>query len=156
MDVGCYCVNATRMIAGEEPIEVQAYANWGPTGVDVQMSANLRFPSGLLAQFDCALILSHRQSYQVVGSEGVLDVPVAFVPGINKTVIRQVEDGNEALHEFAEADQYQLMVEDFSHCILTDQQPRYPPSDGTANMRVIDALYRSARNDGRPERLSAI
>jgi len=156
MDVGCYCVNASRMIAAEEPFEVQAYANWGPTGVDQQMSANLRFTSGLLAQFDCALTLSHRESYQIVGSEGVLDLPVAFVPGTNETIIRQEQGGKETLHRFAGDDEYRLMVEHFSKCVLTDQQPRYSPADGSANMRVIDALYRSARNGGQPQRISAM
>lgn len=155
MDVGCYCVNASRMIADEEPLEVQAYANWAPTGVDEQMSANLRFASGVLAQFDCALTLSPRQSCQVVGSEGVLDVPVAFVPGTNQTTIRQLQGGKETLHQFAGDDEYRLMVEDFAQCVLTDRQLRYPPEDGVANLRVVDALYRSARNGGRPQRLSA-
>jgi predicted dehydrogenase len=156
MDVGCYCVNVSRMIAAQEPIEVQAYANWGPTGVDEQMSANLRFASRLLAQFDCALTLSHRQSYQIVGSEGTLDVPLAFVPGATETTIRQVRAGKETLHRFVGDDQYREMVEHFAECVLTDHQPRYPPADGMGNMRVIDALYRSARNGGQPQRLSAI
>jgi predicted dehydrogenase len=156
MDVGCYCVNVSRMIAAQEPLEVQAYANWGPTGVDEQMSANLRFASGLLAQFDCALTLGRRESYQIVGSEGVLDVPVAFVPGTDQTAIRQAQGGKETLHRFAGDDEYRLMVEHFADCVLTDHQPRYPPADGTANMRVIDALFRSARNGGQPQRLSAI
>jgi predicted dehydrogenase len=156
MDVGCYCVNVSRMIAAQEPIEVQAYANWSPSGVDEQMPANLRFPSGLLAQFDCAFTLSHRESYQIVGSEGLLDVPVAFVPATNQTAIRQVQRGKETLHRFEGDDEYRLMVEHFAECVLADRQPRYPPSDGTANMRVIDALYRSARNGGQPQRLSSI
>jgi predicted dehydrogenase len=156
MDVGCYCVNVIRMIAAQEPLEAQAYANWGPTGVDERMSANLRFASGLSAHFDCAFILGPRQSYQVVGSEGVLDVPLAFVPGTNQTAIRQAQGGKETVYQFAGDDEYRLMVEHFAECVLADQQPRYRPADGTANMRVIDALYRSARNGGQPQRLSAI
>ena len=153
MDVGCYCVNVCRTIAAEEPVEVQAYANWSSTGVDEQMSATLRFPSGILAQFDCALTLSRRQSYQAVGSAGVLDVPAAFVPGTDQATIRQLKEEKESLLQFAGVDQYRLMVEHFAQCVLTDQEPRYPASDGTANMRVIDALYRSAHDDGQPQRV---
>lgn len=156
MDLGCYCVSVSRMIAAEEPIEAQAYVNWGPTGVDEQMSANLRFASGLLAQFDCALTLSYRQSYQIVGTEGLLDVPAAFAPGMNQTVIRQQSGGKETLHQFPGDDEYRLMVEHFANCVLTDQQPRYPPADGTANMRVIEALYHSGRNAGQPQRLLVV
>jgi predicted dehydrogenase len=38
MDVGCYCVNVSRTLAGAEPVEVQAWATWGANGVDQQLS----------------------------------------------------------------------------------------------------------------------
>ena len=44
MDVGCYCVNVSRTLAGTEPLEAQAWAVWGPTGVDLQLAGMLRFP----------------------------------------------------------------------------------------------------------------
>jgi predicted dehydrogenase len=53
MDVGCYCVNVSRTLAAAEPVEVQAWANWGATGVEADRS--LRFASGLHAHFDCSL-----------------------------------------------------------------------------------------------------
>jgi xylose dehydrogenase (NAD/NADP) len=153
MDVGCYCVNISRMIAAQNPMEVQAYAKWGVTGVDEQMACSLRFANGLLAQFDCGFVLSHRQFYQVVGTKGVLDVPAAFTPGTSNTMIRQEEGRNEVLHQIPGDDEYRLMVEYFSSCVLNNEPLRYPAADAAANMRVIDALYRSARNDGRPEQV---
>ncbi len=154
MDVGCYCVNLSRTLAAQEPIEVQAYANWSASGVDEQMVGNLRFANGLLAPFDCALSLSRREFYQVVGTEGALDVPVAFLPGANDTLIRQRIGRDEVVHTIAGVDEYRLMVEHFAECVLRDQPPRYPPAEAAANMRVIEALYRSARNGGRPERIA--
>jgi predicted dehydrogenase len=43
------------------------------------------------------------------------------------------------------------MVEHFADCVLYDRPVRYPPAEAAANMRTIEALYRSARNGGRPE-----
>ena len=51
MDVGCYCVNATRTLLGTEPDTVQAVARMGSTGVDEAMFATLRFPDDIVAQF---------------------------------------------------------------------------------------------------------
>jgi predicted dehydrogenase len=51
MDVGSYCVNITRTLANAEPVEVQASANWGSTGVDDEMVGTFRFANGLCAQF---------------------------------------------------------------------------------------------------------
>jgi predicted dehydrogenase len=50
-------------------------------------------------------------------------------------------------------DEYQMMVEHFADCLLHGKPLRYPPAEAANNMRVIEALYRSARNDGRPEKV---
>src|SRR5919198_182562 len=57
MDVGCYCVNVARTLFDAEPIEVQAYAVWAPSGVDEQVIASVRFAGRRWTQFDCALTL---------------------------------------------------------------------------------------------------
>jgi predicted dehydrogenase len=154
MDVGCYCVNLSRTLAAQEPIEAQAYANWSASGVDDQIVGSLRFANGLLAQFDCALSLQRREFYQVVGTEGMLDVPVAFLPGTNDTIIRQQQGRDEIVHTIAGDDEYRLMVEHFADCVLHDQPLRYPPSEAAANMRVIEALHHSAHNSGQLERVA--
>jgi len=152
MDVGCYCVNVIRTVAGAEPVEAQAYANWGETGVDEQMAGTLRFADGLLAQFDCALTLERREFYQVAGPEGHIEVPSAFLPGFGDTTIYEHHGRQGATaHRTPGVDEYQVMVEHFADCVLNGAPVRYPPSEAAANMRVIEALYRSARNGGRPE-----
>ena len=154
MDVGCYCVNVSRTMAGKEPVEVQAYAHWAETGVDEQLVGTLRFADGLLAQFDCALNLERREMYQVVGTDGHLDVPQAFLPGsADTTIIQRHGRRTETIHTILGVDEYQLMVEHFADCILHQSPVRYPPSEAAANMQAIEALYRSARNGGQPERV---
>jgi xylose dehydrogenase (NAD/NADP) len=151
MDVGCYCVNISRTAAGAEPVEVQSYASWAKSGVDDQLVGTLRFANGLLAQFDCALNLERREEYQLSGTEASLKVEAAFLPGKGDVVIEEVRSRGEVQrHTVQGADEYQLMVEHFADCILHDQAPRYPASEAAANMRVIEALYRSARQAGRP------
>jgi xylose dehydrogenase (NAD/NADP) len=150
MDVGCYCVNISRTAAGAEPVEVQALARWGRSGVDEQMVGTLRFANGLLAQFDCALTLERREVYELAGTEALLSVPAAFLPGEEDAAIQETRSrGSQEQHETHGVDEYRLMAEHFADCILHDRPPRYPASEAAANMRVIEALYRSAREDGR-------
>ena len=54
-----------------------------------------------------------------------------------------------AVSSYARA--YQLMAEHFAACVRGQASLRYTPAEAAANMRVIAALYRSARNGGRPE-----
>jgi xylose dehydrogenase (NAD/NADP) len=53
MDVGCYCVSASRLLAGE-PLTASAQAWFGPSGTDWTLAATLRFPGEVIALFDCA------------------------------------------------------------------------------------------------------
>ena len=149
MDVGCYCVNVSRTMAGEEPHAVQATAHWTDRGVDDFLAGSLHFPSGIVAHFDCALTMERCEHYEVAGTDGYLTVPSAFLPGTGDVEIEEVRGrlGTE-VHGVAGADEYQCMVEHFADCILSDREPRYPVSEAAANLRVIEALYRSARVGG--------
>lgn len=157
MDVGCYCVNIIRTVAGVidgagEPVEAQARANWGQSKVDEEMVGTLCFANGLLAQFSCGLALERREFYQVAGPEGHLDVQSAFLPGTNNTTIHEYHGRQGAIpHEIPGVDEYQLMVEHFAGAVLSGKPVRYRPLEAAANMRVIGALYRSARENGRPQ-----
>lgn len=155
MDVGCYCVNISRTLVGSEPLEVQALAEWGPSGVDTQMAGTMRFAGGLLAQFDCALTLERREDYEIAGTDGYLRVPAAFLPGTGDVQIHQHHGRDDPeTHTVSGADEYLLMIEHFADCVLNDLPLRYDTAEATRNMRVIEALYRSARNGGQTEALN--
>jgi predicted dehydrogenase len=148
MDVGSYCVNVGRTLAGEEPIAVQAVAHWASSGVDDQMIGTLRFASGLMAQFDCALTQARHEGYFAAGTDGYFFAPAAFLPGKEDILLHEFRDRKETQHRFTGCDEYQLMVEHFAECVLKREQPRYSAMEAAANMRVIETLYQSARLDG--------
>jgi xylose dehydrogenase (NAD/NADP) len=149
MDVGCYCVNLSRTVARAEPVEVQAFAHWGASGVDDQLAGSLRFDNGLLAQFDCALTLERREAYELAGTDAFFSVTDAFLPGKEDvTFFEQRSHGEVRQHQVSGADEYQLMVEHFAECVIHDQPPRYSATEAAANMRTIEALLSSARRGG--------
>lgn len=152
MDVGCYCVNVARTMLGKEPLEVQAFAEWAPNSIDEAMVATLCFEGNVFAQFHCALNTYRQEFYEVVRKDGRISVTSAFLPGSGDVEIR-IEPRNEDQEDVVVegADEYQLMVEHFASCILTGLPLRYDASEAAANMSVIEALYRSARNSGHPE-----
>jgi D-xylose 1-dehydrogenase (NADP+, D-xylono-1,5-lactone-forming) len=74
MDVGCYCVSAMRLLAGE-PERVSARQVIGGDGVDVRLAATLAFPGGVLGSFDCGLDMADRSELEVIGDHGSLFLP---------------------------------------------------------------------------------
>jgi xylose dehydrogenase (NAD/NADP) len=148
MDVGCYCVNLCRMMAGQEPEEVTAEAVYGTqTGVDELFVGTLRFPNGVLAHFDCGVRADFRNSYSLVCQQGVIKADLAFRPvdGGEATLQVQRNRSNKETITIPASHQYVMMIEDFSDAVQQGRKTTYDPADSVKNMRVLDALARAAR-----------
>ncbi len=151
MDVGCYCVDISRRLAGALPVEAQAWATIGGTGVDTQLAGTLRFASGLVAQFDCALDIERREFVEVVGTDGVLLADQIFVSGSGPVeIVERRGRGAEVRHPFAGEDPYQRMTEHFADAVLADEPVRYGIADAAGTLAIIEALKRSLAEGGRP------
>jgi predicted dehydrogenase len=146
LDVGCYCVNLSRLLLGE-PERVDAAAVY-ERGVDVRFAGMLHFPEGAAAQFDCGLRAPPRQSCEVIGPEGVISLPRPFLPEEDPAVLVVRRGGGEERIEIPGANQYTLMIDHFAEYVRTGRPPRFPPDDAVANMRVIDMLRQAARDRG--------
>ncbi len=147
MDVGCYCLNASRQIAGEEPEWVSAVANYDETsGVDEIMGVLLRFPSGILAEFSCSFNTSYRHSVDVIGTDGKLHMSRPWTPGPGQEVYFNV-NRNDRIETIVvpPADQYSLQVRHFSEVVTGHSSLRWGTDDAISQMSAIDAISRSAR-----------
>src|SRR5690606_38996533 len=146
-DVGCYCIHASRLITGEEPVEVKATASIHPThDVDITAAGTLKFASGVIANFDCSFEQPFKEHYEVVGTKGSIFVKHAFRPdnqGGNGMVIVNTDVGQR--EETVQGDQYKLQVEHFAACVLSGNQPLYSASETVKNMRVIEQALDAIR-----------
>jgi len=147
MDVGCYCVSGSRLLAGE-PVLALARQLVGPSGIDMRLAGTLVFPGDVLAQVDCAFDLPDRQGLEAVGSEGVLRVAtpwLAFEPAV------VYEHGHDRERfEIEPADRYRLQSDNFSRAVRGLEPPLLGREDALGQARTIDALYRSAEAGGEP------
>lgn len=79
MDLGCYCISALRNLANEEPRCTSALPDkWAEDlEIDLGMSADLVYPSGATAHFDCSFVGGDKAGPVVVtvtGSKGTLTI----------------------------------------------------------------------------------
>jgi predicted dehydrogenase len=90
--------------------------------------------------------------YEAAGTDGHVRVESAFLPGTDETTVEEHHGRSGVTSRPVEGvDEYRLMVEHFADCVIRGKAVRYAPAEAAANMRAIEALYRSARNGGRPE-----
>ena len=146
MDVGCYCVSGSRLLAGE-PESVFGSAWIGETGTDWVFTATMRFPEGLLATFDCGTALSERDELEAIGSEGSLFLDDPW--HCNEPVIEvRRADGTERI-ELEPVDSYRLELENLSDAIRGEGELLLGREDAVAQARVVEALHESATS-GKP------
>jgi predicted dehydrogenase len=141
MDIGCYCVNAARMLGGQAE-QVGAFATIGGDGVDIVFVGSMRFPHSVMAHFDAGFRLAGRGDLEVVGEEGSLylsDPWHCVSPGID---LRR-EDGAERI-EIPAANPYTLQADNFAAAILGEAPPLLGRADAVDQARTIEDLYRAA------------
>lgn len=160
MDKGCYSVNTARFLFGAEPVRVYARMQIDPeTGVDVRTTASLEFADGCSAHLDCSLLLArgaYSQSYLVFGERGQIFAPKGYSQvetyreGVPEGSSYYISDSAAVNPSWEKIDcegvhQWRRTVEFFCDAVLQNRPLSFPAENGLANMRVIDAIFQSAR-----------
>jgi predicted dehydrogenase len=142
MDVGCYCVSAARLLAGE-PRRVYAERALGGEDVDLTFSATMRFDADVLAHFDAGIALAPRSELEVVGEEGSLWLPDPW-HGQEPVIEWRGGEGHTERIEVERASSFRLEVENFSAAIRGQGEPLLGREDALAQARALHALALSA------------
>jgi D-xylose 1-dehydrogenase (NADP+, D-xylono-1,5-lactone-forming) len=144
MDVGCYCVSAARLVAGE-PVAVSGQQS--SAGVDLRFAGTLSFPGDVLAHFDCGVDTADRAELEVVGSDGALLLRDPFHATEPLIEVRAV-DGSLERVEAEHANPYACELRDFAAAVAGERAPRLGREDAVGQARTIAALYESAAGGG--------
>ena len=151
-DIGIYCLNAARNLFHAEPLEV--FASTAGKGIDrfdevEEMSAvMLRFPDDRLATFICSFGAADVSELRIVGTNGQLRVTSAY-EYVEPITHYLTVNGKEKKHTFSKRDQFAPQLLKFSDSILKDTVPEPAGDEGLHDVRIIEALYRSAQK-GQP------
>jgi predicted dehydrogenase len=150
-DVGCYAVNTARFLFGDEPLRAIALLERDPAfGTDRLTSGLLAFPGGRQLAFICSTQLVLTQKITVLGTHARLEIPIPFnAPADTPTVLvlndgRDLADGGREEIAIEPVDQYREQADAFAEAILTSTPLETGLDDAVANMKAIDALFRSA------------
>lgn len=159
-DIGCYAINTSRFIFGDEPRRVAATLERDPeTRIDRLTSGLLEFAGGQ-AQFVVSTQLVPHQRTQIFGTRGRVEILIPFNAPPDRTCQILVDDGRD-VHGggvqklgFPVVDQYALQGDLFSRAIREGGPVPLPLEDAVANMEVMDAVFRAAAS-GRWETVTA-
>lgn len=143
-DVGCYPISFARMIVSQEPVEVIGWQVEGQEGGDLSFYGQMRFGNGIVSQFDCSFISPFRTYMEVIGSDGLLNIPTPFKPSLKNEIFLTREGKTEAI-KIKGQELYVGEVEDLCNAILENKPPRISLEDSRGNIATILALLQSAQ-----------
>jgi predicted dehydrogenase len=153
-DIGCYCIQAARYAFGALPRRAVGLVERDPEmQTDRLTSAMLDFDAGQ-AIFTCSTQLIPYQRVHFLGTKGRIEIEIPFNAPKDRPTRMFIDEtgdlfgGGIKTEEFATADQYTMQGDAFSRAILEDTEVPVPLEDAIANMKVIEAVFRSAETGG--------
>jgi predicted dehydrogenase len=147
MDIGCYCISLSRFIYDEEPLrvlgQITPYAGYD---VDCFVSGIMEFADGN-ATFTASTKSEAEQYVEIHGEQGSILIPLPFNPVSNTSthIILKRNGANETITQ-PDSDHYQNMADAFAESIYQNEPVPTPLSDALANMKIIDAIFASAKD----------
>lgn len=145
MDIGCYSISLSRFIFEAEPARVFAVIEYDSEfGTDRMASGILDFGRGT-STFTCSTQLTPHQRVNIFGTEGRVEIEIPFNAPPDRPCRIWHQSGNDVEEIVLEiCDQYTIQGDLFSQAILNNTAVPTPIEDAVANMKVIEALIKSA------------
>jgi len=145
-DVGVYCINAMRYLAGEEPIEVM--------GMNFQMKDDprasdfpdryawlMRFGSGVIAHCGCGFSGGNSRRFRVMCESGWIEMENAY--GYEGQKLRVAKQNRPEEIQLKPVNHFAAEMDHFSDCVQNDKQPSTPGEEGLADMKVFAGINKA-------------
>ncbi len=148
-DVGCYCIDFSRMIVGEEPSQIQAVGRIDPvSGVDDHVAAVMRFPGGAVASFDAGIHSSFTWGAEIVGEKGRIAIPNPWKPDAKRATFTVVSD-RDGTNEVVVADGGDIYALEADHlaAVVGGAAPLIPAANAIGTAVVLDQMWAQVHAD---------
>lgn len=150
MDLGIYCVNTMRWVAGSSPLEASAHA-WTEdpkrfSEVEDNIAFRLKHPDGLVCQGSSSFSAVAASFIQVHGEKGWAALNPAYAFEEERRLFGKIQ-GQWFEQTFKVIDEFALELDGFAGCIRRGHDPEPDGTEGLLDIATIQAIYRSAREN---------
>jgi predicted dehydrogenase len=168
LDVGCYCVSMSRLIAGvsrerdfAEPLHISGAGHLGTTGVDEWAFALMTFSGDIIAQLATSVRLNQDNDVVIDGSKGRIRLPNPWVysqekPEDGKIVVMLNGQSETQINIEATVTSYTYEADVFGDAVLAGKKqapfPAMTWDDSVGNMKTLDRWRQSIGMTYNPEK----
>ena len=143
-DLGCYTTSQILWLLEDEPIKVQAVAEFSDRQIDTYTSGVLTFADGKKATFLCAMVLAtdkdHRiDCLRIHGTNGNIYCPAQFNQCGELSYTLTVGERSE-VKTVSTPHNYRLEIEQLGRCITDGEMPHVSEAFTMKNARLLEAI----------------
>jgi predicted dehydrogenase len=155
LDIGCYAIVAGRFCFQAEPVRVVALIERDSAfGTDRLSSVLADFGAGRQLAFTVSTQLAPHQRVTLAGTSGRIEILIPFNAPQGEATRILIDNGSALGGASAKdevippADQYAEQADAFARAVLGEADFAYGIDDAVANMRILDAIFRSEQSGG--------
>jgi D-xylose 1-dehydrogenase (NADP+, D-xylono-1,5-lactone-forming) len=139
-DIGCYCINIQQYMLGEQMANA-AFLTEKYNDVDVKVSGSVQYANGVIGQIDCSFLGHFTETFDVIGTKGMLRLPHAFRTDVNEhTGIVEIYKEKDTKKYYYDGDSYQLQIEHFEQ-VMRGELPKYSLEEMLSQVQTLTTLY---------------
>lgn len=140
-DVGCYPINMVSRILDDYPEQICVQKTM-VQGVDLAVSAILKYPNGVMASIHSGFDSCSSQITEIDGTRGSMIIRDSFIDQDERDTPIQVigSDGVCTEYRLTPSHQYQAEVEEFSRAIIEEREPELNLDETLRNIRLMEAI----------------
>ncbi|MCM3399532.1 Gfo/Idh/MocA family oxidoreductase [Oceanobacillus profundus] len=144
-DVGCYCLHSIGNILDLEVEKIFASCKMHPEfNVDLSIEGIIKLNNNVTALFDASMERTSRQYYELIGTNGTIEVPRAYLPNLyDGEGIINVSTNGKVRKEKIVGNQYALQIEHFSKWVLEKSFTHKYSKRTIENMQSIEICFQS-------------
>ena len=150
MDVGIYCLNASRYLTGEEPNNIKAFSSVIDhdgrfNTVEENVSWTMEFPSGIVAACNTTYGANMNGYFRVHGAKGAIEMQNAFnYDGMHLTAQIGREQKIDEVSPIREPMEFTRQADHFADCIWYNKTPKTPGEEGLRDTELLSQIYQAA------------
>lgn len=140
LDIGVYLVSMAYFIMDKDPVDIKSSAKIGKTRVDEQATFHFTYDNGVMALFNCSLVIDTTQEFIITGTEGKIIIPKFWCSDKSTLILN-----NQIPQEFSfpiEATGFNYEIEEMNKCLREGKthSETMAPDDTLRIMKCLDNI----------------
>ena len=140
LDMGIYPISISQWVVGQNPQSFSVQAYIGKTGVDELTAVTLKYPNGIISQFNSNFLVVNTNDFFIYGTKGYIRIHPNYWGASEASLITEGQELKVSKPLAGGGFEYQ--AQEAMRCIRAGllESPNMPQAETLANMELMDKI----------------